>query len=137
VIFFILCSYLKASQNTWVSVKENEEKSIRSLLAGERVQTLFLCLRPRKTSFPQRFYRRTHEAEEASEEISAAGAENTLSFSASEFRESSERHVQALISFDYPSRRLEARLLLCPCAVTEIAQPPFRRWRLNLGPDET
>jgi hypothetical protein len=83
------------------------------------------------------FYRRTHEAEEASEEISASGAENTLSFSASEFRESSERHVQALISFDYPSRRLEARLLLCPCAVTEIAQPPFRRWRLNLGPDET
>jgi hypothetical protein len=27
VMFFILCSYLKASQNTWVSVKEHEEKS--------------------------------------------------------------------------------------------------------------
>jgi hypothetical protein len=41
----------------------------------------------KKTPFPQRFYRRAHEADEASEEISAAGGKNTRSFSASEFQE--------------------------------------------------
>jgi hypothetical protein len=40
-----------------------------------------------KTSFPQRFYRHVREADEASEEISAAGGKNTRSFSASEFQE--------------------------------------------------
>jgi hypothetical protein len=55
------------------------------------------------------------EAEESSEEISAAGAENTQSFSAVVFHEPGERQFQALISLDYPPRLQEARLLLCPC----------------------
>src|SRR4030095_46368 len=54
-IFFILCSYLKASQNTRVSVKENKEKSIRSPLAGDQVQTLFPSLTLRKQAFLQWF----------------------------------------------------------------------------------
>jgi len=37
-----------------------------------------------------------------------------------------------VISFDYPSCQQKARLLLNPCAGTEIAQPPSRRRRLNL-----
>jgi hypothetical protein len=82
VIFFILCSYLKASQNTQVSVKENEWKSVQSLLAGEQVQTLFLSLTPRKTVFPQHFCLYAPAVDEPSEEISAAGVKNTQSFSA-------------------------------------------------------
>jgi hypothetical protein len=59
------------------------------------------------------------EANEDSEEISAAGAENTQSFSAVEFHEPGAPEFHVLISLDYPSRRQEARLLLCPCAGTE------------------
>jgi hypothetical protein len=55
---------------------------IQSLLAGEQAQTLFQCLAPRKTAFPRRFYCCVREAEESSEEMSAAGAKNTQSFSA-------------------------------------------------------
>jgi hypothetical protein len=40
------------------------------------------------------------------------------------------------ISLDYPSHGQKARLLLCPCAGTEIAQPSSRRRRLGLGPNE-
>jgi len=66
------------------------------------------------------------EANESSEEISAAGAENTRSFSAVEFREPGEHQFQMLISLDYPPCRQKARLLLNPYAGTEIAQPPSR-----------
>ncbi|HEY9431370.1 MAG TPA: hypothetical protein VI260_07915 [Blastocatellia bacterium] len=89
-----------------------------------------------KTSFPQRFYRRAHEADKASEEISAAGVENTRSFSAAEFHEPGEWQFKALISLDYTSCRQKARLLLYLCAGTEIAQPPSCRKRLNLGANE-
>jgi HSP20 family protein len=47
------------------------------------------------------------------------------------------QRLQVLISLDYLSRRQEARLLLYPCAETEIAQPPSRRRRLNFGANET
>jgi hypothetical protein len=90
-----------------------------------------------KTSFPQRFYCYVREANEDSEEISAAGAENTQSFSAVEFHEPGAPEFHVLISLDYPSRRQEARLLLCPCAGTEIAQPLFHRRRLNIAVNET
>jgi hypothetical protein len=100
VTFFILCSYL-----SWVSVKENKENKNSILLAGEQAQTLCLCMTPRKTSFPQRFYSRVREADESSEEISAAGAENTQSFSAAGFHELGERRFQVLISLDYLSCR--------------------------------
>jgi hypothetical protein len=69
-------------------------------------------MKPQKTYFPQSFYRRAHEAEEAFEEISAAGAENPQSFSAVWFHEPGERRYQVLISLDYPSCEWEARLLL-------------------------
>jgi hypothetical protein len=68
--------------------------------------------------------------------MSAAGAENTQSFSAVVFHELGGRQFQALISLDYPSRLQEARLLLYPCAGTEIAQPSSRRRRLNFGANE-
>jgi hypothetical protein len=76
------------------------------------------------------------EAEESSEGISAAGAENTQSFSAVVFHELGERQFHVLISLDYPSRTQEARLLLYPCAGTEIAQLLFQRRRLNFGANE-
>jgi hypothetical protein len=76
------------------------------------------------------------EAEESSEEISAAGAENTQSFSAAEFHESGEQCFQVLISLDYRSCRRKARLLLSTCEGTEIAQPSSRRRRLNLVANE-
>jgi hypothetical protein len=91
---------------------------------------------PRKTSSPQRFYCRVREAEESFEEISAAGAENTQSFSAVEFHKLNWQQFQVLISLDYPSRRQEARLLLYPCAGIEIAPPPSCRRRLNLDANE-
>jgi len=68
--------------------------------------------------------------------MSAAGAENTQSFSAVEFHESGEQWFQALISLDYRSCRRKARLLPYPCAGTEIARPPFHRRRLNFGANE-
>jgi hypothetical protein len=86
----MLCSYLKVSQYTRVSIKENKKKSIRPLLASEEAQTLFLYLKPLRAAFLQRFCRCVREADEASEGISAEGAENTRSFSAVEFRESGE-----------------------------------------------
>jgi hypothetical protein len=101
------------------------------------VQTLFPCLTPRTTSFPQRFYRRVREADEASKEISAAGGKNTRSFSAAEVHEPGEWRFKALISLDYPSCRHKARLLLYPCAGTEIAQPRFHRRQLNIAVNET
>jgi hypothetical protein len=73
------------------------------------------------------------EAEESSEEISAAGAENIREFSAAGLHELCEWRFQVLISLDYSSRLQEARLLLYPCAETEIAQPPSRRRRLNFA----
>jgi hypothetical protein len=42
-----------------------------------------------------------------------------------------------LISLDYQSHRQKARLLPCPCAGTEIAQPLFHRRRLNIVANET
>jgi hypothetical protein len=47
-IFFIVCSYLKASQNTWVSVKENEKKS-DSISPRLESQTPFLSFHYIKT----------------------------------------------------------------------------------------
>ena len=114
------------------SIKEDEEKSIRSLLAGEQVQSLFPSLTARKQAFLQRFCRCVREAEESSEGISAASIENTRSFFAVELHEPVEWQFQALISLDFPSCRRKARLLLNPCAGTEITQPPSRPRRLNL-----
>jgi hypothetical protein len=76
------------------------------------------------------------EANEPSEEMSAAGGENTRSFSAVEFHESGEQWFRVLISLDYRPCRRKARLLLYPCAVAEIAQPLFHRRRLNLVANE-
>jgi hypothetical protein len=75
-------------------------------------------------------------AEESSEAISAAGAENTQSFSGAEFHELSRKQFQVLISLDYPPRRQEARLSPYPCVGTEIPQPPSCRRRLNFGSNE-
>src|SRR5262245_40428968 len=130
-IFFIFCSYL-----CWISVKKNKGTSIQSLLAGEQSQTLFPCLTSRKTAFLQRFYSRAREANESSEEMSAAGGENTRSFSAVEFHESGEQWFQALISLDYQSCRRKARRLRYPCAGAEIAKPLIHRRRLNLVANE-
>jgi len=69
--------------------------------------------------FLQRVCHCVCEADEASEEISAAGAENTRSFSAIEFHESGEKWFQVLISLDYRSCRRKARLLLYLCAGAE------------------
>jgi hypothetical protein len=109
---------------------------IQSLLAGEQVQTLFPSLMPREPVFIQRFCHCDCEADEASEGISATGAENTRSFSSVEFHESGEQWFQVLISLDYRSCRRKARLLLYPYAGTEIAQPSSRRRRLNLVANE-
>jgi hypothetical protein len=68
--------------------------------------------------------------------MSAAGAENTQSFSAMRLHEPGEQWFQVLISLDYRSCRLKARLLLYPCAGAEIAQPLFHRRRLNLVANE-
>src|SRR5215470_19348042 len=68
--------------------------------------------------------------------MSAAGGENTRSFSAGEFHESGGRWFQVLISLDYRSRRRKARLLLYPCAGADIAQPLFHRRRLKLVANE-
>src|SRR5262245_9713271 len=130
-IFFIFCSYL-----CWISVKKNKGTSIQSLLTGEQSQTLFPCLTPRKTAFLQRFYCCVREVNESSEEMSAACAENTQTFSAVEVRESGEQWFQVLISLDYRSCRRKARLLLYPCAGAEIAQPLFHRRRLGLIADQ-
>jgi len=73
---------------------------------------------------------------EALEEISAAGDKNTWSFSAVEFHELGPPEFQALISLDHLSCRQKARLLLCPYAGTEIAQPLFHRKRSNLVANE-
>jgi len=90
----------------------------------------------RKSAFLQRFCRCVRKANESSEEMSAAGGENTRSFSAVEFHESGGQWFQELISLDYRSRRREARLLLYPCAGAEIAQPLFHRRRLKLVANE-
>src|SRR5262249_25097595 len=55
--------------------------------SGEQAQSLFPSLTPRKPAFLRRFCRCVREAEESSEEISAAGAENTRSFSAVDLQE--------------------------------------------------
>jgi len=117
-------------------VKENKGTSIQFLLAREQSQKLFPCLTSRKTAFLQRFYCRARDANESSEEMSAAGAENALSFSAVEFHESGEQWFQALISLDCRPCGRKARLLLYPCAGTEIARPSFHRRRLNFGANE-
>jgi hypothetical protein len=73
------------------------------------------------------------EADESSEEMSAAGGEITRSFSAVESRESGEQWFQVLISLDFRSCRRKAQLLLYPSPGAEIAQPLFHRRRLNFG----
>jgi hypothetical protein len=85
--------------------------AIQSLLDGEQGQTLFLRLTSRKTSFPQRFYRRMREADEFVEEISAASAENTREFSAVGFQELLDRRI-LLQLLDRPPRKRKVRLLL-------------------------
>jgi hypothetical protein len=63
-----------------VSAKLNyvRRAAIQSLLANKQVQDLFHSPAPRKTAFSLRLYRCIGEADEPSEEISAAAGENAV-----------------------------------------------------------
>jgi hypothetical protein len=63
-----------------VSAKLNCVRRVatQSLLANKQKQDLFHSQAPRKTAFSLRFYRRVREADESSEEISAAVGENEV-----------------------------------------------------------
>jgi hypothetical protein len=88
VTFFILCSYL-----SWGSIKENKESSDstspRWRAGANSVPVSDASKNIVSTAFLP-FYAQT---EESSEELSAAGAENTQSFSAVVFHELGERQL--------------------------------------------